>query len=88
MAPAAVAVARAAEPRRRASDLRVIEDRRGAIAAVLAAAGPGDVVVVAGKGHETTQTLGTTVSAFDDRTVVAEELAGLGYTGPSTGGAS
>ena len=74
------------EPRRRASDLRTIEDRRAAIGAVLAAAGPGDVVVVAGKGHETTQTLGTTVSPFDDRTVVAEQLAELGYPGPPAGG--
>lgn len=45
-------------------------DRRVAIAAALHAAGPGDVVLVAGKGHETTQTTGTTVVPFDDRAVV------------------
>lgn len=44
-------------------------DRHNAIAAALRAAGPGDVVVIAGKGHETTQTVQTTVSAFDDRLV-------------------
>jgi UDP-N-acetylmuramoyl-L-alanyl-D-glutamate--2,6-diaminopimelate ligase len=50
-------------------------DRREAIAAVLAQAGPGDVVVVAGKGHETTQDAGGVVVPFDDRAVVTEEWA-------------
>jgi len=48
-------------------------DRRGAIARALDEAAPGDVVVVAGKGHETTQTIGALVVPFDDR-VVAREL--------------
>jgi UDP-N-acetylmuramoyl-L-alanyl-D-glutamate--2,6-diaminopimelate ligase len=51
-------------------------DRRSAIARSLEAASPGDVVVVAGKGHETTQTIGTLVMPFDDR-VVARELLGV-----------
>ena len=42
--------------RRRASCTE--PDRRAAIALALAEAGPGDVVVIAGKGHETTQTIG------------------------------
>jgi UDP-N-acetylmuramoyl-L-alanyl-D-glutamate--2,6-diaminopimelate ligase len=50
-------------------------DRREAVATVLAEAGPGDVVVVAGKGHETTQDAGGAVVPFDDRAVVAEEWA-------------
>ena len=50
-----------------------------AIAAALAGAGPTDVVVVAGKGHETTQTVGEQVVDFDDRVVVREELARLGH---------
>jgi UDP-N-acetylmuramoyl-L-alanyl-D-glutamate--2,6-diaminopimelate ligase len=53
-------------------------DRRTAIAMALAEARPGDVVVVAGKGHETTQDADGTVVPFDDRAVVAEEWARLG----------
>jgi UDP-N-acetylmuramoyl-L-alanyl-D-glutamate--2,6-diaminopimelate ligase len=48
-------------------------DRRSAIAQALANARAGDVVVIAGKGHESTQTVGDLVIAFDDR-VVAQEL--------------
>ena len=55
-------------------------DRRAAIAAALEASGPGDVVVVAGKGHETTQVLAGGEVAFDDRVVVEELLASLGLT--------
>jgi len=48
-------------------------DRRTAIARALDEAHAGDVVVIAGKGHETTQTTGDQVVPFDDR-VVAREL--------------
>ncbi|MBW4029843.1 MAG: UDP-N-acetylmuramoyl-L-alanyl-D-glutamate--2,6-diaminopimelate ligase [Acidobacteria bacterium] len=51
-------------------------DRRAAIARALASARPGDVVVVAGKGHETTQTFADRVEDFDDREVVRELLKG------------
>ncbi len=57
------------------AEVREVGDRREAIRAALAAAGPGDVVVVAGKGHETGQEVAGTVHPFDDRVVVAEELA-------------
>ncbi|MFI6812774.1 UDP-N-acetylmuramoyl-L-alanyl-D-glutamate--2,6-diaminopimelate ligase [Nonomuraea sp. NPDC050328] len=49
-------------------------DRRAAIGLALAGAGPGDVVVVAGKGHEQGQYVAGEVIPFDDRVVVAEEL--------------
>jgi UDP-N-acetylmuramoyl-L-alanyl-D-glutamate--2,6-diaminopimelate ligase len=51
-------------------------DRRAAIRAALRAAGAGDVVVIAGKGHETGQTAGGVTTPFDDRVVASEELAG------------
>jgi len=58
--------------------VRVVEDRRAAIAAGIAAASDGDVVVIAGKGHETTQVVGAEVIPFDDRVVAREELARAG----------
>ncbi len=54
----------------------VITDRRAAIEAAIGRARPGDVVLIAGKGHETTQTVGTNVLPFDDRDV-ARELLGV-----------
>src|SRR2546422_684035 len=51
----------------------VIVDRREAIRRALLEAKEGDTVVIAGKGHETYQTIGATSYAFDDR-VVAREL--------------
>jgi UDP-N-acetylmuramoyl-L-alanyl-D-glutamate--2,6-diaminopimelate ligase len=55
----------------RAPDAR-IEDRRAAIARALEIAEPDDVVVLAGKGHETYQIRGTTRLPFDERAIVAE----------------
>ena len=68
-----------AEPSPRATDVEVIEDRRAAIAAAIGRARPGDVVVVAGKGHETTQVVGSTVTRHDDRQVAREALGALGF---------
>ena len=53
-------------------------DRRAAIATALGLARPGDIVVVAGKGHETGQEVDGVVHPFDDRDVV-RELLGPGY---------
>jgi len=55
---------------------RVIGDRRAAIAEALNAAGPGDVVIIAGKGHETCQEADGRREPFDDRTVARELLRG------------
>lgn len=54
---------------------RVVElDRRRAIELACSEARAGDVVLIAGKGHETTQTVGSTVHPFDDRAVAREVL--------------
>ncbi|MGH9229162.1 MAG: UDP-N-acetylmuramoyl-L-alanyl-D-glutamate--2,6-diaminopimelate ligase [Acidimicrobiales bacterium] len=50
-------------------------DRRSAIGLAVAEARPGDVVVIAGKGHESTQTIGETVRPFDDREMARAALA-------------
>ena len=52
-------------------------DRRTAIRWALTSAAPGDVVVIAGKGHERGQTVGDEVRVFDDRVVAREELEAL-----------
>jgi UDP-N-acetylmuramoyl-L-alanyl-D-glutamate--2,6-diaminopimelate ligase len=58
-----------------ARTLEVEPDRRTAIRRALAGARPGDVVVIAGKGHETTQVVDGRELPFDDRLVAREELA-------------
>jgi UDP-N-acetylmuramoyl-L-alanyl-D-glutamate--2,6-diaminopimelate ligase len=52
-------------------------DRRAAIRSAVREARPDDIVIIAGKGHETTQELAGTVIPFDDREVAREELARL-----------
>ena len=53
------------------------QDRREAIAYALRESRPGDVVVIAGKGHETTQTIQSTALAFDDRAVARNLLESM-----------
>jgi UDP-N-acetylmuramoyl-L-alanyl-D-glutamate--2,6-diaminopimelate ligase len=55
-------------------DLHVELDRRRAIEGALREARPGDIVLVAGKGHESMQVIGEQILAFDDREVVREVL--------------
>lgn len=63
-------------------------DRRKAIARALDLVGDGDFLLVAGKGHETMQILGTELHHFDDREVVREILAETeGETGAIEGAA-
>lgn len=55
---------------------QVVEDRRKAIKTALAMAEPGDMVVIAGKGHENYQIIGEQVIPFDDAAVAKEILNG------------
>jgi len=55
-------------------DVEIDPDRRSAIARAVALADEGDVVVIAGKGHEQGQDVGGVVSPFDDRDVAREAL--------------
>jgi UDP-N-acetylmuramoyl-L-alanyl-D-glutamate--2,6-diaminopimelate ligase len=52
-----------------------IEERRAAIARALELAAPDDVVLLAGKGHETYQIRGTTALPFDEKVIVRELAA-------------
>jgi len=55
---------------------RRIPDRREAIRSAMAMAGPRDTVLLAGKGHETYQVLGTRKVPFDEREIVLEIVDG------------
>jgi len=54
----------------------IVENRRSAIVTALAEAKAGDVVILAGKGHETYQILKDKIIHFDEREIVAEILKG------------
>lgn len=60
-------------------EYRCVLDRREAMAEALSAAGEGDVVVVAGKGHEPQQQTGDVKRPFHDPTVLRELLGELGW---------
>ncbi len=72
--PGAIRAEVLAGARRGTAELHEIGDRAEAIRYAVAAAGPGDSVVVAGKGHETGQEVAGTVHPFDDRLVLAAAL--------------
>jgi UDP-N-acetylmuramoyl-L-alanyl-D-glutamate--2,6-diaminopimelate ligase len=59
---------------------RIEPDREQAIAAALEEAGPGDIVLLAGKGHETYQVLRDGAIDFDDREKARSILRSKGYS--------
>jgi len=61
-----------------AADAEAEPDRREAIARAIGEAGEGDVVVIAGKGHEQGQQFADRTIPFDDREVARETLRRLG----------
>jgi UDP-N-acetylmuramoyl-L-alanyl-D-glutamate--2,6-diaminopimelate ligase len=63
----------------------VIPDRREAVATAIRAALPGDVVLIAGKGHEDYQIIGTQKQHFDDREEALRVLAAYAGGGVSRG---
>ncbi|MBV8549890.1 MAG: UDP-N-acetylmuramoyl-L-alanyl-D-glutamate--2,6-diaminopimelate ligase [Acidobacteriaceae bacterium] len=60
-------------------------DRERAIRKAIATASPGDVVILAGKGHETYQILKDGPIPFDDREVARRVLRSFGYGRPGVG---
>jgi len=58
-----------------ASHFRMV-DRREAIGVALDAGRSGDTILLAGKGHETYQVVGTTKLPFDEREIVSEIVSG------------
>ena len=71
--PALIREAVAEGVRDTAAELHVVDGRRAAIATALRMAGPGDAVMVLGKGHERGQQVGDRVLDFDDVQVATEE---------------
>lgn len=57
--------------------LQLMVDRAAAIRHAIGAAGPGDTVIIAGKGHETAQIFKDTVIPFNDREVALQALQSL-----------
>jgi UDP-N-acetylmuramoyl-L-alanyl-D-glutamate--2,6-diaminopimelate ligase len=71
---AAVTAGADAELAGAAQNYRVVADRAEAIAYAVAASGPGDVLIVAGKGHEQGQEIAGVKKPFDDRVVLRAAL--------------
>src|SRR5581483_2506098 len=71
--------------RRSGAKYTIEADRRAAIRIALAEARAGDIVLLAGKGHEKEQVLASGPVPFDDALVAAEALRSLGYNCSKSG---
>jgi UDP-N-acetylmuramoyl-L-alanyl-D-glutamate--2,6-diaminopimelate ligase len=65
--------------RRRERDLLLIPDRAAAIDAAFERAHPGDIVLLAGKGHERSILVGAEVRPWDERQAAIDALNRLGF---------
>jgi UDP-N-acetylmuramoyl-L-alanyl-D-glutamate--2,6-diaminopimelate ligase len=70
------------------AEVREIGDRHEAIRTAVAAATPGDAVVIAGKGHEQGQDVGGVIHPFADRAEAMAALAGRGWAGTARSAAN
>jgi UDP-N-acetylmuramoyl-L-alanyl-D-glutamate--2,6-diaminopimelate ligase len=77
------AIARGAESagKRRDRDLFLIADRREAVEAAFGRARPGDIVLLAGKGHEQSIIGPDGPRPYDERTAALDALAAMGFVG-------
>lgn len=80
---AAIAAALRVGGRREGRDFLSIEDRRTAIRAAFEQARPGDLVLLAGKGHEQSIVVGRAKTPWDEAGVARQELAALGFRAPA-----
>jgi len=62
------------------AEYRIEPDRKRAIQMAVEMARPGDIVLIAGKGHEKSQIIGKRVEAFDDIEIAKRALYNCGYT--------
>jgi UDP-N-acetylmuramoyl-L-alanyl-D-glutamate--2,6-diaminopimelate ligase len=80
-----IAAGAVAAGKRRGRDLLAIRDRRAAIEAAVERARPGDVVLLAGKGHERSILVGDRAIPWDERAVALDVLAAAGYHAGTSG---
>ncbi len=73
-------------PRERKGLVETVVDRRAAIKRALEIAQESDILLISGKGHESYQETRGVRRPFDDRAVVREELAQLGWRSEANGG--
>ena len=81
-----IAAGAEAAGKRRGEDLLCIPDRRDAIAAAFERARPGDLILLAGKGHEQSIIMGDGPRAWDERTEAVAALAQIGFSRESGAG--
>jgi UDP-N-acetylmuramoyl-L-alanyl-D-glutamate--2,6-diaminopimelate ligase len=80
-----IAAGATAAGKQRGVDLLLIPDRREAIGEAFRRARPGDFVLLAGKGHETTILYADHAEPWDERAEALAALADLGYRGSAAG---